>query len=895
MRGTKRIVLWLRALLSRRTMESELDEEMRFHVEMEAAKHARRGLSDNEARRRASLTFGSMEQHKEAMREGRGVRGIERAAFDLRFGFRQLRKTPGFTLAAVLTLALGIGGNVAVFSVINGVLLRPLAFPDPDRLVAIAHRTRGGDLPLTLPNATATDVVYQASHSFDAMALYSSWQGSITGGDAAPDWVDITSVTRSLFDVLRVKPALGRPFTADEDRPRGPRAVILSHALWRQRFGGDPAIIGRTIAVDGTTHEIVGVMPAGFAFPNPEVSLWVPMRVDRNDLGGFNTPGIARLRRGVTPEQATRELTQLLPGVTKLTDFRTEKTIRDAGLVADVHPYLDDVVGRVRPVLWTLWAMVGLVLLIACVNVASLLLVRAETRRREVALRVALGAERGHLLAQSLAESAMLLIMGTALGVLLAWGAVAALPRLAPDLLPRLTEIRIDAVVLLCTTLVAAVVAIAFGVVPIVRNRAVAPATMLRGGDRAATIDRHSGRLRQTLVVAQVAMATVLLVGSGLVLRSFQKLRHVDLGFRPDGVVTFRIALPSSRYQTSESVAQFHYAMLDRVRALPGVEVAGATGELPLSPSFAEFDPLRMEGTTPPPDILPPLAEMRVATPGYFEAMGIPVVAGRPLERSDTDRITGAVLVTQSIVRKVMQGRRPIGARVAHGLSKVANERPWSDVVGVVGDVRGVSLDQEPVGAVYYAMVNRPKVDMDWLARSMVYAVRTKLPPAQLIASARRELAQLDPTLPLAEARTMTSIVDTAKSGMRFSMIGFAVAAVIGLFMGAIGLYGVLSYVTAQRTREIGVRMALGATPSSVRTSILGRGVMVSAIGLAAGLGAAMSLRMLAKPLLYGITPTDPLTLAAVSLVLLSAGALAAWLPARRAARLDPVRALRWD
>jgi len=895
MRGTKRIVLWLRALLSRRTMESELDEEMRFHVEMEAAKHARRGLSDNEARRRASLTFGSMEQHKDAMREGRGVCGIERAAFDLRFGFRQLRKTPGFTLAAVLTLALGIGGNVAVFSVINGVLLRPLAFPDPDRLVAIAHRTRGGDLPLTLPNATATDVVYQASHSFDAMALYSSWQGSITGGDAAPDWVDITSVTRSLFDVLRVKPALGRPFTADEDRPRGPRAVILSHALWRQRFGGDPAIIGRTIAVDGTTHEIVGVMPAGFAFPNPEVSLWVPMRVDRNDLGGFNTPGIARLRRGVTPEQATRELTQLLPGVTKLTDFLTEKTIRDAGLVADVHPYLDDVVGRVRPVLWTLWAMVGLVLLIACVNVASLLLVRAETRRREVALRVALGAERGHLLAQSLAESAMLLIMGTALGVLLAWGAVAALPRLAPDLLPRLTEIRIDAVVLLSTTLVAAVVAIAFGVVPIVRNRAVAPATMLRGGDRAATIDRHSGRLRQTLVVAQVAMATVLLVGSGLVLRSFQKLRHVDLGFRPDGVVTFRIALPSSRYQTSESVAQFHYAMLDRVRALPGVEVAGATGELPLSPSFAEFDPLRMEGITPPPDILPPLAEMRVATPGYFEAMGIPVVAGRPLERSDTDRITGAVLVTQSIVRKVMQGRRPIGARVAHGLSKVANERPWSDVVGVVGDVRGVSLDQEPVGAVYYAMVNRPKVDMDWLARSMVYAVRTKLPPAQLIASARRELAQLDPTLPLAEARTMTSIVDTAKSGMRFSMIGFAVAAVIGLFMGAIGLYGVLSYVTAQRTREIGVRMALGATPSSVRTSILGRGVMVSAIGLAAGLGAAMSLRMLAKPLLYGITPTDPLTLAAVSLVLLSAGALAAWLPARRAARLDPVRALRWD
>jgi predicted permease len=418
---------------------------------------------------------------------------------------------------------------------------------------------------------------------------------------------------------------------------------------------------------------------------------------------------------------------------------------------------------------------------------------------------------------------------------------------------------------------------------------------MLRGGDRASTIDRHSGRLRQTLVIAQVAMATVLLVGSGLVLRSFQKLRSVNPGFRPDGVVTFRIALPESRYQSSESVAQFHYAMLDRIRAVPGVEVAGATGQLPLSPTFSEIDPLRMEGVAPPPNALPPMAEMRVATPGYFEAMGIPLVAGRTLERSDTDRQTGAVLVTQSIVRKVMQGRPALGARVVHGLASVSNERAWSDVVGVVGDVRGLSLDQEPMGAVYYAMVNRPKVHMDWLARSMVYAVRTKLQPAELVSAARRELAQLDPTLPLAETRTLTSVVEAARSGMRFSMIGFAVAAAIGLFMGAIGLYGVLSYVTAQRTREIGVRMALGATPSSVRVSILRRGVLVSAIGLGAGLAAAVSLRMLATPLLYGITPTDPLTLAAVSLVLLCTGALAAWLPAHRAARLDPVRALRWD
>ena len=390
-------------------------------------------------------------------------------------------------------------------------------------------------------------------------------------------------------------------------------------------------------------------------------------------------------------------------------------------------------------------------------------------------------------------------------------------------------------------------------------------------------------------------MATVLLVASGLVLRSFQKLRAVDPGFRADGVMTFRIALPPSRYRTPADVARFHYAMLDRLRALPGVVAAGATGRLPLAGTQVEMDPLRLEGRVFPPNALPPLAEMRVATPGYFEAMGIPKIAGRSLEQSDTEGPSGAVLVTESVVRKLMESREPVGARVAHGLAGVRGEQPWSRVVGVVGDVRGVSLTEEPVGAVYYAMVNQPGVDKEWLARSMAYAVRTNMPPAAVVASVRRELARVDPTLPLAETRTLSSVVDGARSGMRFSMIGFAVAASIGLFMGAIGLYGVLSYVTAQRTREIGVRMALGATPAAVRLAVLGRGVAVSVVGLVVGLASAVSFRALATPLLYGISPTDPITLAAVCLVLLAVGVLATWLPARRAARLDPVRALRWE
>ena len=896
MRGRKRLSMFLRSLTSRQSVEAELDEEMRFHIDMQADAHSRLGVAPDEAQRKARVAFGGVEQHKEAMREGRGVRGIERAAFDVRFALRQLRRTPGFTLAAVLTLALGIGGNTAVFSVVNGVLLRPLAYPDADRIVSIGHRTRGGDLPERLPSSSAAHVVYQdGSKSFDALALYTTWQGSLIGESAPPDWVDVVTTTRGLFDVLRVSPSLGRAFTPEEDAPGGPHVAVISDALWRQRFGADPLVVGRTITLDGTPRTVIGVMPATFAFPTPASQLWVPMRIDRSDLSGFNLQGIGRLRHDATPESATRELTTLLPRVSSVVDFLSPQTLRDANIRPDVRTYLDEVVGNVRPVLWTLWAMVGLVLLIACVNVASLLLVRAETRRREVALRIALGAERRHLLAQSCAESAMLLLAGSALGALFAWTLVTVLPRLAPALLPRAGDIRVDATVIGATTLIAAMIAVVFGVLPVARHRSLSASTAFRGGDRTSTSGRTGVRLRQLLVGAQVAMATVLLVGSGLVLRSFEKLRAVDPGFRAEGVITFRLALPMSRYGMGKSVARFHYEMLDRIRALPGVTAAGATGRLPLAGVTVEADPLRVEGRVFGPGALPPLAEMRVATPGYFEAMGIPTLAGRTLERSDTDRGTGAVLVTEAVVRKLMESRNPIGTRVAHGLPGVRGAKPWSDVVGVVGDVRGISLDKPPMGAVYYAMVNRSGVDMEWLARSMVYVVRTTAAPSVVIAAVRRELGQIDPTLPLAETRTLSSVVAAAQSGMRFSMIGFSIAAIIGLFMSAIGLYGVLSYVTAQRTREIGVRIALGATPSSVRVAVLRRGLVVSGAGLIVGLIGAVLMRRLATPLLYGITPTDPLTLAAVSCSLMLVGTLATWLPARRAARLDPVMALRGE
>jgi predicted permease len=896
MKILKRLELFVRALASRTAVESELDEEMRFHIDMAAEQNTRRGLPRDEAHRRARVAFGSVEQHKEALREGRGVRGIERIVFDLRFAARQLRMTPAFTLAAVLTLALGIGGNAVVFSVVNGVLLRPLPYAASDRLVSIGHHTRGGDLPPRMPNASATHVVYEsATRSFEAMALYSHWSVSLTSDNAAPEWIDVVPTTHSLFAVLRVAPALGRVFSAEEDQPGGPRAVVISHALWQQRFGGDSALIGRAVTIDGRAHTVVGIMPASFAFPTRAVQLWVPLRIDRNDLGGFNMLGIARLRAGVSSEQAARELDVLLPRVSSLVDFLSPKTLRDAGVHPDVHPYIDDVVGGVRVVLWSLWCMTGLVLLIACVNVASLVLVRAETRRREVAIRVALGAERQHLIGQSLAESVMLVVAGSALGTAFASIALAVLPSLAPSIVPRLDNIGIDATVIGATTLIAAIVAVLFGLLPLSPTRSIAPASVFRAGDRSTTGDRRTARARQILVATQVAMATVLLVTSGLVLRSFVKLRAVDPGFRAEGVTTFRISLPSARYRKPEDVARFHDALLDRIRALPGVVAAGASNRLPLAGATVEMDPLRVEGRALSPRSLPALIEMRAATPGYFEAMGIPIIAGRNLQRADTDGPTGAVVITSAVVRKLMDARQPIGARVAHGLADVHDVKPWSDVVGVVGDVPGVSLGTEPIGAVYYAMRNRNGVDMEWLSRSMVYAVRGASSPSVLVASVRSTLAEMDAQLPLANVRTLSSVVDNARAGMRFSAIGFAVAAIIGLFMGAIGLYGVLSYVTTRRTREIGLRIALGAAPSSVRTDVVVGGLGVAATGLVVGALAALALGRIATPVLYGIAATDPITFAGVAAVLLLVAALAAWLPARRAANLDPTRALRAD
>lgn len=892
-----RIIKWvrmtLREIVHRPDVTAESDEEMRFHLAMETERHLRAGLSPAEARREALLAFGGVLRHKEGMQDEQPARHLVRLFHDLRFALRMLRKTPGFTIAAVLTLGVGIGGNTAVFSAVNGVLLHPLPYPHSDRLVTIAHTTKGGSIPANLPGSTATHVVYSAAKSFAAIAVYDTYKLTLTGADA-PERLNSAHATESIFGVLGIVPQLGRAFSAEEDRPGAASVVLIGDALWRRRFGADRGILGRSVLLDGHPSTIIGVMPRGFAFPSEDVQLWMPMQLDVKNLEGFHTPEIALLRAGVTPEAAQRELATLLPRVSAIVDFLSPETLRDAGIRPDVHYYANDVVGAsVRRTLWTLWATVVLVLLIACVNVASLLAVRAEARRREMSLRSALGAGRRHLVAQSVTESTVLVLLGAALGVAFAYAALGMVRRYGADLLPRIGEVQIDGVVLLVTALVAAGAAVIFGIAPLAGG---ASGVALFGlADRGGTTDATRLRMRHLLVVAQVAMAAMLLVVCGLMVRTANNLTRVDIGFRPDGVLTFRIALPNVDYPNALDVAHFHEALLQRIRGLPGVIAAGATSDLPLNEGAAPGDVLRIDRRDAQSKSLPPAAEMRAATPGYFEAMGIPLRSGRSFDDDDSERRSGAVIVTDAVVRMGMAGRDPLGIRVAHGLAGVRDERPWSEVVGIVGDIHGSSLEEPPLGAVYYPMVTSPGVNMEFLARRMSYAVRVRSAPESIFPAIHAIVHELDPGIPITDVRTLRSIVDAASSKTRFAMIALALAAAAGLLLGSIGLYGMLAFATSQRTREIGVRIALGAKPASMRVSVLRQGLELCVAGLALGLVAAIALRVAIAPLLYDVSATDPLTFVSVAAVLLLVGTVAAWIPASRAARLDPVRALRSD
>ena len=812
--------------------------------------------------------------------------------FGVRAAVRGLLRAPRLSALMVITLGLAIGGTTAVFSVVDGVLLESLPYPESHRLVTIAHRGPGGDLPERVPHSTAAHLVYtEGTRAFDAMAVYSTGEANVTVQGGAPLRAEVVWATRSLFDVLRVAPVLGRIYTDEEDTRGAPWVTVLSHGLWRSRFGGDPSVIGRTIELNGVAREIVGVMPPGFGFPTSDVALWLPLRVDRSDLGGFNIGGIGRLAAGVTPESAERDLTRIFPRILEMVEFLPPDIAEI--LQPEIRPYLDEIVGDVRAALWVVLATVGFVLLIACANVANLLLARVEARRSEIGVRAAMGANRAHLFGLFLAEGGVLAVAAGALGLSVAYVGLQLFLRTAAGTVPRAHEIGIDGTVLGWTFAAVLLTTVGFALVPLLQARGLSATSALRDGGRGATGDRRSNRVRQSLIIAQVAFALVLLIGSGLTLRSFLRLQRIDPGFVSADVLTFRVSLPAADYPEDEHLASFHHRMVERLEAIAGVEVAGLTSYLPLGGFSTMIDPLSVERRPHTGAGIPPVVEMRLATAGYFEALGIPIVRGRTLNRMDAEARTGAVLISEKVARTFFEGDDPIGARIAHGLRGVAGERAWSDVVGVVGDVHGVSLTDQPIGAAYYPLMDRQGVDMAWLGRSVAYVVRASAPPLTLMPAILAAFDDADPRLPISDVRTLDAVVRGARARMTFTMLMLGIAAGMGLLLGAVGLYGVIGYLTERRTREIGVRLALGARPAEVRRLVMAQAAGTVAAGTAIGLFSAWALSRFASPLLYDIGAHDPLTFVSVPIVLVLVSMAATWLPARRASRMDPARALR--
>ncbi len=825
------------------------------------------------------------------MEEGVAVMGL--SVQEVRQVVRGMVRKPAFAAVTVITLALGIGANAAIFSVVDGVLLEPLPYANPDALVSIGHDAPGLDA-LGLTSATGLHVMYrEMSHSFEEVSLYDAIRATLTGEGQA-ERILTSRVTPSLFTVLGVPTVVGRPFTEEEGHPEGPHAVVLSHGLWTERFGADPSVLGRTLVLNGVAREIVGVMPRSFAFPDAEIRLWTPLKIDpaSMDFGGFNFGGLGRLADGATLASAERELNALIPTWGERFEFFTPALIEQAKLSVDVHPYVDDVVGNVRIALWIIMATVGLVLLIACANVANLMLVRAEGRTKEIAIRSAIGASRDRLLVRFMAESVVLATAGALLGVLLAHVSLKALIALGPQSMPRVGQIGIDGSVLVFVGAITVIATLAFGAISALGYRSNGEAGVLREGSRGSTGGRRSNRVRKLLVAAQVAFALILLVGSGLMLRSFDELRRVDPGFSGDGVMTFRVALPLADYPEVELAAAFHRGLLERLEAIPGVVAAGAISRLPLNGTGA-MDPLFVEGSTRDPEGIPPLIETRAATPGYFEAMGIPLRQGRMTTMEDGEARSGAVLVSEGVVDQLFDGRNPLGRQVAFGIP--GDMDPWSDVVGVVGDVHNASLTVEPMGAVYFPLLQREGVSKGWLTMSMSYALKTAVPPSSVLPSVRSLISEMDPNLPLSSVRTMEDIARAGRAQTGFTMLLLGIAAGVGLLMGSVGLYGVISYVTAQRTREIGVRMALGAEQADVRGMILRQGMAVTVVGLVVGLVGAFGLSRFMASMLFQVDATDPATYIVVAVVLLAVSTLATWIPARRAARTNPVDALRWE
>ncbi|HEX3126418.1 MAG TPA: ABC transporter permease [Thermoanaerobaculia bacterium] len=821
----------------------------------------------------------------------------------LRATVRGFRKSPGFLILTALTLALGIGATAALFTVVNAVLIRPLPYPEPERVVYLQLSAAG----MGLDDAQISDAVYllfrKENKVLEDMGIY--WDGAVTlTGGQEPARLGAGGLTPSVFGILRVPPELGRSFVEDDGKPGAEPVAVLSHALWQTRFGGDRKVINSKIQVDGVSRTVVGVMPESFRFPTSDVQLWIPMVIDPAKLapGNFNYSGVGRLRPGVSYDRATKELSALVWRIPEAMGDNgvSREMIEQAKLAVIAKPLRDRVVGEIERILWVLLGSVGLILLIACANVANLFLVRAESRQREVAVRTAIGASRGEIARVFLGESLGLSVIGGIAGLALAAAGVRFLIALQPQGIPRLEEIGIDATVVTFTALVSILSGLLIGGFAALRYGSPDLVPALKEGGRGGTAGKARHLARQVLVVFQVALALVLLVGAGLMLRSFWRLTSVDPGIDPKGVLTVNLSLPDSEYASSTKTAQLYAQLLEKVRALPGVEKAGTNSVLPLSNGNSMSSHM-IEDQPTPPNSLPPMLGTRFASPGYFEALGIPLLEGRSFDRIDPERAEDGVVVSRSLARHFWPNGSALGKRLSPGGPGEPIDK-WFTIIGVVGDVREQGLHQKPVEAVYYA-VRRMNPDGDgggggeWVPRDFALVVKAKpgVDPAGLVDAVRQAVWSIDPKLPLSGVRTMEKVVELSMARTSFTMLLLGIGAAVALLLGAVGIYGVISYIVSQRTQEIGVRMALGAQRGDVSGMVMKEGLLLAVLGIGSGLAVAFAVTRLMKALLYEVSATDPATFAAVPLLLALVALLASYVPARRAAGVQPLEAIRYE
>ena len=881
MTNWSRIGSWARAMIRRSVMESEMDTELQFHMEAYALDLERSGVPREEARRRSRLEFGGVERTKEECRDARGVNFIEAFLQDLKYGALTLRKSPGFTIIAALTLALGIGANTAIFSLVDGILLRPLPYANPQQLVSVKGTyPKGGFVAMREQMRTMDVATYSEDNEFN-----------LTGyGEAVR--LPGTLVSAELFSMLGVRPELGRTFYPGEDIAGQDNFIVLSHALWQQRFARDPAIIGRVIELEGIGRQVVGVMPAEFRFPSARAALWLPLHNDPRNTPGYWAgdfmPVIGRLHTGTNLEQSRTEIKMFQSRVTKMFPWpMPAKWNADVSVV----PLRDGMVADVRGRLLMLLGAVVLVLLIACANVANLTLSRAATREKEIAIRSALGAGRGRIAMQLLTESVLLAGFGGLLGLLFAKGGLWLLKATLPTDMPRLMDVHLDWRVLVFTGGLAILTGFFFGLVPALQSSRVAPVESLKSGGRGVAIS-VSQRLRSTLVVAEVAFAVMLVLSAGLLIRSFWAISHTNPGFKSEHLLTARITPNESFCEDAGRCLTFYRSVVNQAQASPGFANAALVNTLPLDGRITKRN-VDLEQRIAAPGENAPLFWLDVVTSNYFRVMGISALAGR--EFNDADEAGSAVaVVTASTARRYWPGENAVGKHM-----RLLKEKEWRTVVGVIPDVRAFDIQSsEPEwieGTVYLPYNSSATLEDGRVPAEMTIVVRTNLDGLQAESTLRRVVSGLNQEVPISEMKTMQEVVSEAVATPASTTSLFATFASLALVLGMIGIYGVLAFLVSKRTREIGIRVALGARRQDVLWLVMKEGAKFSFAGIALGLAGAVVVTRLLASELYGVSPMDAVTYCSVTGAMAAVTLLACYVPTRRAMRVDPLTALRQD